>query len=75
MKSRPLPLAEDFAYRQPYLNFDEFEASQPFFPESNFDFHHLELADWRKGTLGNLNEAFGNIPLNLRDDPGGIWKP
>ncbi len=31
---------------------------------------HLELAGGRRGTLGGLTEAFGNIHLNLRDDAG-----
>jgi hypothetical protein len=31
---------------------------------------HLELAGGRRGTLGGLTEAFGNIHLNLRDDTG-----
>jgi hypothetical protein len=59
LKSRPLPLTEDFAYRQPHLDFDEFEALSPIFPESNFDLYHLKLAVWQRGTLGGLTETFG----------------
>ncbi len=70
MKSRPLPFAEDFAYRQPHLNFDEFEASPPFFSVSNFDLHYLELAGYQRGPwviLMRLSEIFTST---LRDDPG-----
>jgi hypothetical protein len=35
---------------------------------------HLELAGGRRGTLGGLTEAFGNIHLNLRDDTGASEK-
>jgi hypothetical protein len=35
---------------------------------------HLELAGGRRGTLGGLTEAFGNIHLNLRDDTGASGK-